>query len=587
MPDPLRPPPPRPLSESSFADRAAHRERLERALLFIAAVILLGSGLGMRNPWPPDEPRFALIARDMVATGEWFFPEVGAELYADKPPLFFWTIAAVFWLTESLRLSFLLPSFLAALGTLALVYHLGRRWWDHRAGIYAAAILLTTVQFVVQAHAAQIDMMLCFFTTLGLYGMARHLRGGPSWGWYTAGCAAMGAGVITKGVGFLPLLVLIPWGYAVRKRWPEATRIRSWKWTLGPLALLLVVGLWLAPMLATVEAARDPELTAYRDEILLKQTMDRYARSWDHLRPPWYFVVNVIPILWLPLSLFLPWLFRRWRGAVQERDLRILMLCGWALAVVLFFSVSPGKRGVYILPALPALALAASPWLSEIWRVRWINRAAFALGAIVIAVLAGAAVYGSTADAARVARFSEEFRHTPRSALVVAAAIGTVWLVTAGARCGLVAFTAILATSWMIMGPVVAPILDPVRSGRALMTALDEKLTPEQTVGLVGWKEQFLLYLDDPVTVFGHRRFDVRQELYDAVSWMEGGEHRRLFVRDEARDECFAGRGEFVGRAHREDWYLVSRAELDPRCRGRGNMRAARVYDSPVEQKSY
>ena len=66
------------------------------------------------------------------------------------------------------------------------------------------------MQFVWQARQAQIDATLCFWTTLSLYGLLRHLLLGPSWRWYTIGWAAAGLGVITKGVGFLPLLVLIP-----------------------------------------------------------------------------------------------------------------------------------------------------------------------------------------------------------------------------------------------------------------------------------------------------------------------------------------------------------------------------------------
>ncbi|MCA1734161.1 MAG: glycosyltransferase family 39 protein, partial [Acidobacteria bacterium] len=282
--------------------RAPHHETLERVLLALAALVLLGAGLGLRHPWPADEPRFALIARDMAATGHWLIPQVGAEPYADKPPLFFWMIASVYWLTGSLRLAFLVPSLLSSLGVLALIYDLGRRWWNHRVGLYAAAILLSTVQFLVQAHAAQIDMTLTFFTTLALYGLARHLRSGPEWRWYLVSFAAMGAGIITKGVGFLPLLALIPWGWAAFRRWPEATRAGSWKWAAGPLMLVAVISIWLLPMLGTVEAAHDPELTAYRDEILFKQTGERYAHPWGHIRPVWYFFVNVIPPLWLPLS---------------------------------------------------------------------------------------------------------------------------------------------------------------------------------------------------------------------------------------------------------------------------------------------
>ena len=187
--------------------------------LLALALLLIATGIGLRDPWPPDEPRFALVARDMVATGDWLLPRVGGQPYADKPPLFFWLIALGLQLTHSLRVAFLLPSFLAGFGCVALVYDLGRRLWNREAGLAGALALLFTVQFVWQARQAQIDATLCFWTTLSLYGLLRHLLLGPSWRWYTIGWAAAGLGVITKGVGFLPLLVLIPFAILRDPRW--------------------------------------------------------------------------------------------------------------------------------------------------------------------------------------------------------------------------------------------------------------------------------------------------------------------------------------------------------------------------------
>ena len=48
----------------------------------------LAAGIGMRQPSPPDEPRFVLAARTMVETGRWLLPQRGIELYAEKPPVF-------------------------------------------------------------------------------------------------------------------------------------------------------------------------------------------------------------------------------------------------------------------------------------------------------------------------------------------------------------------------------------------------------------------------------------------------------------------------------------------------------------------
>ncbi|HRX90815.1 MAG TPA: glycosyltransferase family 39 protein, partial [Steroidobacteraceae bacterium] len=142
--------------------------------------------------------------RDMATSGDWLFPRVGGDLYQDKPPVFFWLLAASYSLIGTIRHSFLLPSLLAAAGTLFLLYDLGRRLVSRRAGFIAALATVSTLQFVLVMRGAQIDGVLCLLTTLSLYGLLRHLVLGPAWGWYFIGGLAAGIGIITKGVGFLP-----------------------------------------------------------------------------------------------------------------------------------------------------------------------------------------------------------------------------------------------------------------------------------------------------------------------------------------------------------------------------------------------
>jgi 4-amino-4-deoxy-L-arabinose transferase-like glycosyltransferase len=103
-------------------------------LLMLAALVLLGAGIGLRDPWPSDEPRFTLVARQMIASGDWLFPHRGSELYSDKPPMLMWLEAVFYLVTGNWRVAFLLPSLLAGLATLALTWDIGRRLWNPRVG---------------------------------------------------------------------------------------------------------------------------------------------------------------------------------------------------------------------------------------------------------------------------------------------------------------------------------------------------------------------------------------------------------------------------------------------------------------------
>jgi len=540
----------------------SHRGRWQDvAWILLAVLLLIASGYGLRDPWPADEPRFASLARDMVASGNWLFPRVGGDLYQDKPPVFFWLLAAAYAVVGSVRWSFLLPSMLAATGTLLLVYSLATRLHGRRAGLAAAILLACCAQFVQTMRSAQIDPTLLFFSTLSLWAFCRHLLLGPDWRAFFLGGLAAGVGVITKGVGFLPLL-LVPIGIALaRSRWIVAPILGGGlRWWLAPAGFLLAVSAWLLPMLAGVELSGAPELVAYRNEILFQQTVQRYAASWHHVKPWWYFLVEVVPALWLPASALLFWLVPRWRRDWVARRGETWLLLFWVLAVLVFFSLSPGKRGVYVLPALPALVLAASAHLDELLMRRGVGRTSLALAAL-LALPGLVLAIGDAAGVPQVAALlAQADLESTRPLQLFGFGAALVWL--AAARFAPVlawpAVLACLATCW---GVGVAPQLNAQRSASAFMSGTLAKVPQGRQLGLVGYKEQFLLNLDRPSFNFGHGRWrEGPQEAYDASLWLAADPQRRvLLVPDALVEPCFSASARIeAGQTSRETWWLVS-----------------------------
>jgi 4-amino-4-deoxy-L-arabinose transferase-like glycosyltransferase len=550
-------------------------------LLLLTGTVLFATGLGLRHPWPADEPRFALIARDMVASGQWLIPSVGGDLYADKPPLFFWIIASFYQLTGNLQVAFLLPSLLAALGSLLLVYDLGRRAWSRESGLAAALLLACSVQFVLQARTAQIDMLLCFFTTAALYGIGRHLLVGPDWRAYALGGFAAGLGVITKGTGFLPLLLLLPF-FALRRLgfgglWSGQGGARWW---LAPAAALLAIALWLLPMLVVVGLSGDPQLAAYRDEILLQQTVTRYAAAWHHHQPWHYFILQVIPGLWLPGIALLPWLVPQWRRAWVARQGGPWLFLGWILLVLVFFSISPGKRGVYVLPALPALVLAAAPWLPALWERRHAQQLMFGLAAMLVVACLGALLYLVMLQPDRMAELAERYDVVSLAPLGATALGVALVLVALGPRRGFLAWGGSLAVVVVVIGFWINPMIDGARSGRDFVATVERVVPPSAELGFLAYREQYLLHASRPVTNFGHRRErEGDQETFDAAAWLNLTSGRVLLVDERRRELCFAeAPATPIGEANRASWYLVLRP-ADPACAERGNLAAARDYE--------
>ena len=75
-------------------------------------------------------------------------------------------------------------------------------------------------------------------------------------------------------------------------------------------------------------------MQAYANDILLKQTGKRYADSWHHVQPFWYYA-QVMMTLWLPGALLLPWLLPAWLRRLRRGDPRFWLLLGWSALVLL------------------------------------------------------------------------------------------------------------------------------------------------------------------------------------------------------------------------------------------------------------
>jgi len=566
------------LPPSTSSSSAQTRRELHWFLLI--AFIVIGAGIGLRDPWPADEPRFALSARQMVESGNWLIPHRGSELYSDKPPTFMALQAASYELVRNWRIAFLLPSLLAALVTLLLVYDLARRLWDHRTGLYAAAALLAAFQFVYQAKRAQIDPSVTFFITLANYGLLRHFLLGPDWRAYWLGCFAAGLGVITKGVGVLALLMFAPYLFARARNWQYAahTERSAGRWLGGALAFAAAAALWLVPMLLAVRNADSPDYKAYLNDILYHQTAGRYTDSWDHQQPRWYYL-GVILTGWLPLTLALPGVLPRWRERLREHDARLLLPLAWIVLVVVFFTFPKGKRDVYIMPALPLFALCISPFLADLLQRAWTRRTALAVVGLLGAGFLGLGLYALALQPPFAHDLAEQRGLGEGGAALwwLAVALGTWTLACAiffRVRRGVHALLAGLAGMWLLWSLWAYPLLNDSSSAAGVMRRADA-LAGDGELALVAWKEQNLLMVDRPVREFGFVK-PWHEQLAAAIRWQEERPQSRwIFVLADAMAPCIAQeKSTYVGHANRREWWLFRGDAVAPACRG-GNVPAA------------
>ncbi|MEO8056285.1 MAG: hypothetical protein ABI768_14090, partial [Acidobacteriota bacterium] len=94
----------------------------ERTLLvlLLLATFLLVLEPGRVPLFEPDEGRYGEIPREMLATGDWVTPRLNGVLYFEKPPLYYWSVAASMAVLGPTELAVRLPGKLSAAGMVLL-----------------------------------------------------------------------------------------------------------------------------------------------------------------------------------------------------------------------------------------------------------------------------------------------------------------------------------------------------------------------------------------------------------------------------------------------------------------------------------
>ncbi len=120
--------------------------------------ILYFTRLGARALWA-SEFRWAEIAREMIRTGNYFWPTINGHLYYDKPLGSYWLVLASTFVTGGLNeTAARLPCAIAGLLAVGLLILLARRLYDLRLGVIAGFILATSFSFVFFSRCASADV---------------------------------------------------------------------------------------------------------------------------------------------------------------------------------------------------------------------------------------------------------------------------------------------------------------------------------------------------------------------------------------------------------------------------------------------
>jgi 4-amino-4-deoxy-L-arabinose transferase-like glycosyltransferase len=312
------------------------------------------------------ESRYAEIAREMAASGDWIMPRIDDQPFWSKPPLSFWATALSFKALGISEFSARLSSFLMMAVAGIFTFILGRKLHGTAFGLLTAAILSTGGLFYVLAGGVMTDPALVATVTTAMVAFAMTLlaetpRGRRAWG--LTFFLGLGLSVLAKGPVGICLVIIAIGAWVIRRR--QWARVRaSLPWGPG-LLLMLAVG---APWFLIAEWKTPGFLQYY----IIGEHFSRFTVShWGgdlygspHTAPfgtIWvYWLIGAMPwgILLLPAA---AGLVRRSAPQAddEDRDWLLFALC-WSFAPVILFTFSRNIMIPYVAPGLPGFALMAA-----------------------------------------------------------------------------------------------------------------------------------------------------------------------------------------------------------------------------------
>jgi 4-amino-4-deoxy-L-arabinose transferase-like glycosyltransferase len=413
-----------------------------------------------------DEPRYAQVAREMLARHDGVTPTLGGIPWLEKPPLYYWQAMIAYRILGVSDWAARLPSVFDASVLVFAIYWFLRRLRSFGAGD-AALMLASSAGIVGYAHAASMDMALTAAFSIAMLAW---------YAWFESGShlqlaifyVSLALAMLAKGpvAPFLAVVVLMVFA-AVHLDWKIVWHTF---WVPGGL-LFCAVGL---PWYILVQL-RNPQFFRV---FILEHNLARFGSNVFHHPEPFWYYLPVTLLSWVPWTVFvvaaLVWAIRQ----VRKRDVDGLnvFLVIWIAVIVIFFSISKSKLPGYVLPAIPPGILL----LGNYSRERFGERPHPAL------IVLHAALSGSLILAALLLRYAllqhrVEWNSSVIGPLVLTIAAGTLvaFLFLKTGFSGLRVATIVPVVVLAIALRFGAPALDETLSARPVSEAVS-RLAPQQ-----------------------------------------------------------------------------------------------------------
>jgi 4-amino-4-deoxy-L-arabinose transferase-like glycosyltransferase len=429
-----------------------------------------------------DEPRYAQVAREMLARHDWITPTLGGKPWLEKPPLYYWQAVLAYRIFGVSDWAARLPSAVDATLMVVVTYLFLRRF---RPGFQLDGALMTAsaAGIIGFARAASTDMPLAATFTIALLAW---------YAWYESKSRRflalfycfLALGMLAKGpvAPLLAALIIVIFAVATS----DYRLLGRTLWVPGIVLFCALVLPWHIAV-----QIKNPEFFRI---FILQHNLARFGTNLYHHPEPFWYYLPVTLLGLIPWTVFVVtslaetvsvWWRERRQILDSERALDVFLVI-WLAVPVAFFSLSQSKLPGYIVPALPAGTLL----LSEYVRRRVANSESPSIFLIVLhAITAAAPIVPALMIQYLILQHRLPWGKVGAIRLAPAAGLAIGIAITLRTKLGLgalrfVTLVPVLLSIWALLGS--APALDSMLSVRPLANEIGHLETKPLPLAVAG-----------------------------------------------------------------------------------------------------
>jgi 4-amino-4-deoxy-L-arabinose transferase-like glycosyltransferase len=320
----------------------------------IVAAIVFFWGLGSMDLLSLNEGRRALAIQEMVSSGNWLLPHLNGELYLTKPPLLYWLSSSLAFIWGVNEWTLRLPSALAAIAVLIMVYRYALQQSGKWAALFAVQLLIANISFAMRGRRGEIEMLLTALCVGSLLSALQYIQSQSSKNWIILSYFLLALALMTKGPLVILLVTLPLLIAAIYSKNPHIKAVllsgRGW-------LIFLVVGLtWY--VIVSWQLGFDIWATIAKRDMLDKMQS-------ESAKPILSYLAWIAVDFMLLIGLFLVGVKEFFKQQFQQS--RQLVLLAATILPLIIFSLFSNKHAKYLLPIYPLIAILLAIKLAAIF----------------------------------------------------------------------------------------------------------------------------------------------------------------------------------------------------------------------------